>query len=144
MNVGKPNHVPVFLLIFLDMMLAVFWYSPLVFADIWSELNTGLEPNLTGSGEWIYLLPLAGSIGLNYTMDWLYRHLNIRKTGKGIALAALFWFCFYFLHVSTQYMFAFRHIALLGIEGGLYLLMFLMAGFVLSVWRKEDPVKQPV
>lgn len=143
MNYGKPNHVPVILLVLLDMMLTMFWYSPIVFSDLWSELNYTAQPSLTGTGEWIYLLPLAGAFSLNYIMDWLYRHLNIRKIGKGIGLAVLFWFGFYFLQVTSQYLYSFRHIGLLGIEGGLYLLMFMLAGFVLSIWGRDKILSQP-
>jgi len=132
----KINHVAVWILVVVQIIIAFIWYAPFLFGNTWMELLEKSEDDFTGASPLNYIVAIITAIAMTYMLAWLFKELNINTTLKGVLYALGFGISLFFLETLTQGLFALRPLGLMLIDGGMYLVSFLIVGIVLGSWKK--------
>lgn len=123
--------IPVFVTTILSFALGASWHQKFLFGKTWSEENKPtLEskkmniPLIFGGTAVMHLLTLAGLSALVAGQGWL----NRLYTGFGISVV------FVLPAMAATYLFANRSLKLMGIDAGMYIVLFSLAGGFLGIW----------
>ena len=136
MRTQKINHLAIWLLVVVQMMLAGLWYEVAV-KEIWSTM-TGIQPeDFNDFNPVNYAWPFLAALSLGYMMAWLLRELQVESVDRALKLASLFWLCFLFLEMAALNVMSLRLLALTFVDEGLTLIKYLLIAGVLTVWKKK-------
>lgn len=138
MNEHKINHVAVITVTLLSFMFGWIWYGPL-FQDAWAKAVgltlAEIQANPPGLGVWI--TNIVTILSTVYALAWLFTKLKVESLIDGVRYAFVIGFVFVLLSRMTSDMFAKNPYELTWITGGYDLARIVIAGAILSVWRKK-------
>ncbi len=135
----KINHWAVLVIVVLAQVIPAIWYG--VFADYWMEYNElTMEEIESKQSLFPYFISIFGSLFFGYTLAYLFMRMGIESVQAGLTMALLMGFSFFAFPTLVQTLFSFRPVFLGFIDGGVYLLIWALAGAILGGWRKYGEV----
>ena len=132
----KINHVAVWILVVFHQIVALLWYAPFLFGMKWMELLNKTAEDFSASSPLNYIVTIITALAMTYLLAWLFKELKINTPLRGLFYSFIFALGFFFLEMLTVGMISLRHFGLTLIDGGMYLVNFLIAGIVLGAWKK--------
>lgn len=135
----KINHVAVWILVVVHQIIAVIWYAEFLFGKKWMQLLNKIAEDFQGASPLNYVIAIITAIVMTYMIAWLFTKINVDNGIKGLQFGFAFGVSFFFLQVMTQGFFSMRPFGLTLIDGGMYMVNFIIAGIVLGVWKKYQP-----
>jgi hypothetical protein len=117
--------------------LEAIWYS--IFLQAWLD-GIGRTRNLLhqGANELLqYGIALVSEAIIAVAISTVTQLTGPLTARRGIKVGALLWFSFVFTTSSTEYIFETRSFALLGINGGFWLLGTMVMGAIVGTWKKK-------
>lgn len=134
----KINHVAVWILVVFHQIVALLWYAPFLFGNKWMELLNKTSEDFSASSPLNYIIAIITALAMTYLLAWLFKELKINTALRGLFYAFIFCVGFLFLEMLTVGIFSLRPFGLTVIDGGMYLVNFLIAGIVLGAWKKYE------
>ena len=130
------NYFAVLVCGIISLVVGAIWYGPL-FGKAWmtehgfteEELKKGFNPVKT------YGLAVVAHIIIAYALARLMSYLNAYSLAGVLHIAFWSWLAFLFLPMFVNSLFARKSIKLLFIESLYFLVFFILAAFLLSIWR---------
>ena len=133
----RTNHLAVWILVIVNQLLGVVWYSKLAFGRLWMELLGANAADFTSTSILPYLLSIASAVLIAYTFAWLFKRLNVVTWVDGLRIALRFWLVFAFLVGWVHAAFAMRPFGLIAIDMGREFVNFGLIGVVLGEWKRK-------
>ncbi|HMO40379.1 MAG TPA: DUF1761 domain-containing protein [Saprospiraceae bacterium] len=131
----KINHLAVFTIIVIAQIIPALWYG--LFTDSWMKLNNFTMDFITeNQSSTPYIASVIGSLIITYTMAHLFTKMNITTGVQGLLTGALIGFAFTHVPNIVTSQFEFRPYALSWINGGVNIIIYAIAGFILGAWKK--------
>jgi hypothetical protein len=130
----KINHAAVWILVVLGQVLPAVWYG--IFAEPWMEMNNLTEEMATSGGASPFIVSIVSSIALSYMIAWVFVRMNVSSLADGLKTGFIMGFPIAILGTMTVNMFSIRPYGLAWIDGGVQLVIWLIAGALLGGWRK--------
>ncbi len=134
----KINHVAVWILVVFHQIVAVLWYSKFLFGNKWMQLLGKTEADFAGVNPLKYIIAIITALAMTYLLAWIFKELKINNSLRGLFYAVIIGLGFYFLQTLTTGIFSLRSFGLTLIDGGMYLVNFIIAGIVLGAWKKYE------
>ena len=135
----KINHVAVWILVVFHQIVTLLWYAPFLFRNKWMELLNKSAEDFSASSPLNYIIAIITALAMTYLLAWLFKELKINTPLRGLFYALIFCIGFLVLEMLTVGKFSLRPLGLTVIDGGMYLVNFLIAGVVLGGWKKYEP-----
>lgn len=135
MNNLKMNHAAVWVIVVLGQVIPAVWYG--MFAEPWMDLNGLTMEDATGGGVSPYIVSIITSIAFAYMLAWVYIRMNVSTLADGLKTGFIMGFPIAILGNMTVNMFSFRPYALTWIDGGVNLVIWIVAGAILGAWTKQ-------
>lgn len=112
-------------------LLGALWHSPGLFGKIWSRENYGDKtPDKSGAP-----LMFGGTALLHFVaMAGLSAVASGQGAMQGLLSGVLIMLVWVFPAMGGTYLFASRPLKLLGIDAGMYVVLFAAAGLVMGIW----------
>lgn len=134
----KINHVAVWILVVFHQIVALLWYSKFLFSAKWMELLGKSDADFAAANPFNYIIAIVTALVMTYLLAWIFKELKINNALRGLFYAVIIGLGFYFLQTLTTGFFSLRPFGLTLIDGGMYLVNFIVAGIVLGAWKKYD------
>ena len=134
----KINHIAVWILVVAHMVVAFLWYASFLFGSKWMELLNKTEQDFASSSPVKYVIAIIAALAMTYLLAWLFKELKVNTVLKGLLYSLVFCIGFLFLEMLTIGIFSLKPFGLTAIDGGMYLVNFLIAGAVLGGWKKHE------
>jgi len=134
----KINHVAVWILVVFHQIVAVLWYDKFLFGNKWMQLLGKTEADFAASNPLKYIIAIITALAMTYLLAWIFKELKINNSLRGLFYAVIIGLGFYFLQTLTTGIFSLRPFGLTLIDGGMYLVNFIVAGIVLGAWKKYE------
>ncbi len=132
----KINHLAVLIIVVIAQVIPALWYG--LFADTWMKLNNLTMDFITeNQSSTPYIASIIGSVIITYTMAHLFTKMNITTGVQGLLTGALIGFAFTHIPNVVTSQFEFRPYALSWINGGVNIIIYAIAGFILGAWKKH-------
>jgi uncharacterized membrane protein YczE len=131
----KINHLAILIIVVIAQVIPALWYG--LFADTWMKLNNLTMDFITeNQSSTPYIASIIGSVIITYTMAHLFTKMNITTGVQGLLTGALIGFAFTHIPNVVTSQFEFRPYALSWINGGVNIIIYAIAGFILGAWKK--------
>ncbi len=134
----KINHIAVWILVVFHQIVALLWYSKFLFSTKWMELLGKTDADFAGANPLKYIVAIVTALAMIYLLAWIFQELKINNPLRGLFYAVIIGLGFYFLQTLTTGLFSLRPFGLTLIDGGMYLVNFIIAGIVLGAWKKYE------
>jgi len=129
----KTNHKAVWLVVLIGQIIPAIWYG--LFVDAYLSLN-----NLTledTAHPVAYLVSILSATTLTYMLSYIYGRMKIVSAKDGAITALIIGFPIYILGLMTWNLFSLRPYALAWLDGGVNLIIFVIAGAIIGGWQKK-------
>jgi hypothetical protein len=133
----KTNYWAIIVAAIACFMLEAIWYS--IFLQAWLD-GIGHTRDLLhrGANEFLqYGIALVSEAIIAVAISTVTQLTGPLTARRGIKVGALLWFSFVFTILCTEYIFETRSFALLGINGGFWLLGTMVMGAIVGTWKKK-------
>jgi hypothetical protein len=117
-----------------NMVLGFIWYSRPVFGNRWMSLIGRRADELGGAGP-LYALTFVGALLAAYILAVFSRRLDASTLLHGMQIGFLVWIGFVATATVADYVFSGRPAGLWLINNGYQLLIFVVMGAIVAVWR---------
>jgi hypothetical protein len=133
------NWLAIVAAVIVNMVIGFVWYSPALFAKPWAKL-TGRKMNEMGDGAQGYILTTVGAffqafILLHFVTYAAYFYPDYSAASVGMLTAFWAWLAFVAVPQGVNTVFAGTRKKLLAINTGYFLVVLLINGVLLSVWK---------
>ena len=129
------NHLAVILIVVLAQIIPVIWYG--MFSDSWMEYNELTQAEIEENQSVVpYIARIFGTLFLVYTLAYVFVKMEVDSAQSGLSLALAMGFSFFAFPTLVQGLFSLKPIFLGIIDGGVYLIIWGVAGLILGGWRK--------
>lgn len=119
----------------INMAIGAAWYSPALFGKAWSKL-IGQKPEAmrqnAGTG---YMVSTIGALLQAFVLANVVRDTGLTTAFRGALLGFWLWLAFVAVCVATDVVFAHRSWKLWKINAGYFLVVLVINGALLAVWR---------
>jgi hypothetical protein len=136
---ASPNYLAVLVAAIAIFMLGGLWYSKLLFARKWVELQgktiDGMKEAGQGASPFMFVQVFICGFLTAWVLALLMHHWNVITVMGGIHLAALCWLGFAGATLYGSYLFSSRPKALWAIDSLYNLASMLLAGAILGAWH---------
>lgn len=130
------NHLAVLLVVILEQMISYAWYSSYLFGESWLTAAHQETVGLNALGVTPYLTAILASIVFSYFYLLLLEELQIHTVTRSLKLAFIIWLAFLLPLLTTRYLFMGYSWNLIVVDSVLILINTILAGYILSVWKK--------
>ena len=130
----KINHKAVWLVILISQILPFIWY--VFFSELWIELNNISIEKINIFPFNAFIVGILSSISLSYMMAWIYERMNVNGLKDALITAFIIGFPIAILNYMTVLLFSFRPYALVWLDGGINLILWVIAGGIIGTWKK--------
>jgi hypothetical protein len=139
-NMGnqKINHVAVWILVVVHQIVVFLWYAEFLFGKKLMQLLGKTTEDFPAANPLNYIVAIITAIAMTYLLAWIFKELKIDTPLRGLFYALIIALSFFFLQTLTTGLFSVRSFGLTLIDGGMYLVNFLIAGIVLGAWKKYE------
>ena len=129
----KPNHKAVWLVVLIAQIIPAIWYG--LFVDAYLSLN---HLTMEDTAHPIaYLVSIISATALTYMLSHIYGRMNILSAIDGAKTALIIGFPIYILGLITWNLFSLRPYALAWLDGGVNLIILIIAGAIIGGWQKK-------
>lgn len=133
------NWLAIVAAVVVNMIVGFIWYSPALFAKPWAKL-TGRKMEEMGDGTQGYILTTIGAflqafILLHFVTYAAYFYTDYSATSVGVITAVWAWLGFVAIPQGVNTIFAGTRKKLWAINTGYFLVVLLINGVLLSVWK---------
>lgn len=129
----KTNHKAVWLVVFIAQLIPAIWYG--LFVDAYLSLN---DLTLEDTAPPIaYLVSIVSATTLTYMLSYVYGRMNVVSAKDGVITALIIGFPIYILGPMTWNLFSLRPYALAWLDGGVNLIIIILAGAIIGGWTKK-------
>ena len=119
----------------INMVVGALWYSPVLFGKVWSNLIGKKMEDMRANAGPGYSITTLGALVQSFVLAVLVHNLGLTTAVKGAWLGLLVWLAFTAATTASDTVFAGRPWKLWKINTGYYLVVLLINGTLLSVWR---------
>jgi len=117
-----------------NMVVGAVWYSPALFAKQWAAL-TGRKMNEMGNGAQGYVLTAIGALVQAWILSHIVSYAGADTAVKGAMVGFWLWVGFVAITQGVNMVFAGTRKKLWAINTGYFLVVLLINGGLLAVWR---------
>jgi len=117
-----------------NMVVGAVWYSPALFAKQWAAL-TGRKMNEMGNGVQGYVLTAIGALVQAWILSHIVSYAGADTAVKGAMVGFWLWVGFVAITQGVNMVFAGTRKKLWAINTGYFLVVLLINGALLAVWR---------
>ncbi len=129
----KTNHKAVWLVVLIAQIIPAIWYG--LFVDTYLSLN---HLTMEDTAHPIaYFVSIVSSTALTYMLSYIYGRMNILSAIDGAKTALIIGFPIYILGLITWNLFSLRPYALAWLDGGVNLIILIIAGAIIGGWQKK-------
>ena len=129
----KTNHKAVWLVVLIAQIIPAIWYG--LFVDAYLSLN---HLTMEDTAHPIaYLVSIISATALTYMLSHIYGRMNILSAIDGAKTALIIGFPIYILGLITWNLFSLRPYALAWLDGGVNLIILIIAGAIIGGWHKK-------
>ena len=129
----KTNHKAVWLVVLIAQIIPAIWYG--LFVDAYLSLN---HLTMEDTAHPIaYLVSIISATTLTYMLSYIYGRMNILSAIDGAKTALIIGFPIYILGLITWNLFSLRPYALAWLDGGVNLIILIIAGAIIGGWQKK-------
>jgi hypothetical protein len=129
----KTNHKAVWLVVLIAQIMPAIWYG--LFVDAYLSLN---HLTMEDTAHPIaYLVSIVSATTLTYMLSYIYGRMNIVSAIDGAKTALIIGFPIYILGLITWNLFSLRPYALAWLDGGVNLIILIIAGAIIGGWHKK-------
>ncbi len=128
------NYLAVVAAAVVNMVVGFIWYSPALFAKQWSRL-TGRKMNEMGDGAQGYLLTTVGALIQAWILVHFVTYAGATTAVDGAMVGFWLWVGFVAFTQGVNAVFAGTRKKLWAINTGYFLVVLLINGALLAVWR---------
>ena len=135
-ELGDINYLAVVVGVLVSMAGGALWYSPLLFANVWMELNGFTKEQLQEAGQaWQgYVVSIVGSIISVLVLALLIDLTGADDLGEGLIIGLFAGVAFVATSMAANYMFESRPLKLYIINAGYPVLILAINGVILALW----------
>lgn len=135
-ELGDINYLAVAVGVLVSMAGGALWYSPLLFANVWMELNGFTKEQLQEAGQaWQgYVVSIVGSIISVLVLALLIDLTGADDLGEGLLIGLFAGVAFVATSMAANYMFESRPLKLYLINAGYPVLILAINGVILALW----------
>lgn len=131
----KINHAAVWVIVVLGQVIPALWY--MIFAEPWMEYNGLTMEDAQGAGATPYVVSIVTSIAFGYMLAWVFQRMGVQSVMDGLKTGFIMGFPIAILGTMTVNLFSFRAYELTWIDGGVNLVIWVVAGVILGGWTKS-------
>jgi hypothetical protein len=117
------------------MGVGALWYSPMGFGKSWSKLIGQKMEDMRKNAGPGYTITTIGALIQSFILANIVRDLGLTTASNGFFLGFWIWLAFVATVIAGDVIFAGRSWHLWKINAGYYLLVLLINGTILAVWR---------
>ena len=129
----KTNHKAVWLVVLIAQIIPAIWYG--LFVDAYLSLN---HLTMEDTAHPIaYFVSIVSATALTYMLSYIYGRMNIVSAIDGAITALIIGFPIYILGLITWNLFSLRPYALAWLDGGVNLIILIIAGAIIGGWQKK-------
>jgi hypothetical protein len=129
----KTNHKAVWLIVLIAQIIPAIWYG--LFVNAYLSLN---KLTIEDTAHPIaYLVSVVSAAALTYMLSYIYGRMNIVSAKDGAKTALIIGFPIYILGLMTWNLFSLRPYALAWLDGGVNLIILMIAGAIIGGWQKK-------
>ena len=129
----KTNHKAVWLVVLIAQIMPAIWYG--LFVDAYLSLN---HLTMEDTAHPIaYFVSIVSATALTYMLSYIYGRMNIVSAIDGAKTALIIGFPIYILGLITWNLFSLRPYALAWLDGGVNLIILIIAGAIIGGWHKK-------
>ena len=129
----KTNHKAVWLVVLIAQIIPAIWYG--LFVDAYLSLN---HLTMEDTAHPIaYFVSIVSATALTYMLSYIYGRMNIVSAIDGAKTALIIGFPVYILGLITWNLFSLRPYELAWLDGGVNLIILIIAGAIIGGWHKK-------
>ena len=128
------NYMAIVAAAVVNMVVGAVWYSPALFAKQWAAL-TGRKMNEMGNGAQGYVLTAIGALVQAWILSHIVSYAGADTAVKGAMVGFWLWVGFVAITQGVNMVFAGTRKKLWAINTGYFLVVLLINGGLLAVWR---------
>ena len=129
----KTNHKAVWLVVLIAQIMPAIWYG--LFVDAYLSLN---HLTMEDTAHPIaYFVSIVSATALTYMLSYIYGRMNIVSAIDGAKTALIIGFPIYILGLITWNLFSLRPYELAWLDGGVNLIILIIAGAIIGGWHKK-------
>ena len=129
----KTNHKAVWLVVLIAQIIPAIWYG--LFVDAYLSLN---HLTMEDTAHPIaYFVSIVSATGLTYMLSYIYGRMKIVSAIDGAKTGLIIGFPIYILGLITWNLFSLRPYALAWLDGGVNLIILIIAGAIIGGWQKK-------
>jgi uncharacterized protein DUF1761 len=118
----------------INMVIGSLWYSKAGFGKPWAKV-TGRHPGEMGGGNWAYAITTVGSLLQAWILLHFVRYAGALSFPRGAEIGFFLWLGFVAITSLVHHTFEDRPWRLWQINAGYFLVVLLINGGLLAVWR---------
>ncbi|MEW6652193.1 MAG: DUF1761 domain-containing protein [Bacteroidota bacterium] len=131
------NFLAVIACAIMAMAISYFWYSPFLLGKMWldsmekseEEVSKDIKPLKT------YGISFLAYFILAYSISRIMIYINATTVTEGMRIGFLCWFGFILTTMTINALLEGKSLTLVLVDGGYYLIIFLVFGIVLGAWQ---------
>ena len=128
------NYLAVVAAAVVNMVVGAIWYSPALFAKQWAAL-TGRKMNEMGNGAQGYVVTAIGALVQAWILSYFVSYATATTAVEGAIVGFWLWVGFVAITQGVNMVFANTRKKLWAINTGYFLVVLLINGALLAVWR---------
>lgn len=131
----KINHLAVVVIIVLGQLIPMGWYT--AFADQWMKFNGLTKEQIEQNNSPMpFVASIISSIVFAYVLAWIFTRMRVESAKDGAIAGLAMGFAFTHLPNMVNNFFTQRPYELSWLDGGINMIIFVVAGAILGGWRK--------
>ncbi len=132
----KINHAAVWVIVVLGQIIPAVWYG--LFSESWLTMNDLSMEEAQDVGMAPYIVSIVTSVAFGYMLAWVFVRMGVSSMVDGLKTGLIMGFPIAILGTMTVNLFSIRPYGLTWLDGGMNLIMWIVAGLILGAWRKYE------
>jgi hypothetical protein len=128
------NWVAIILCSIIAMVVGALWYSNALFAKPWMK-EIGKKESELGSSNAGYIIAMVANVVMTFVLANVIHEFSPRSVLAGAGVGLLMWLGFTATTAGMNYAFSGKSFKLFSIDTGLQLVVLMINGAILAVWR---------
>lgn len=132
-------YVPALVAAIAHFIIGMLWYSPVLFGNIWMELNKFSKEHMAENMKKNMPLIMIGGFGTSYifalTIGFLFQLLQVSDVMSGLKIAVILWFGFNAVIQFGMVLWEGKPFKLFVIQAAYWLASFTAVAAILSTWQ---------
>ena len=131
------NYLAVGVAALATIFIGAFWYSPLLFGDLWAKAHGYSEEQLREMASRAFIVSLFCYLVMAFILAVLVSYTGVSTARQGAFLGLLVWIGFLATLGLTAHMFSGKPLSIYLIDAGYQLVYAMVMGVILAAWRSS-------